>query len=287
MRLRRLLPVLMVAGFSAFLPSCGQEAVILPTGEQRVIGTLEQAPFSSIRRGTHVLSQDGEDVYFVESLTLNLRTYEGKEVELVGTLEHNSDPSALPVLVVSQVLSSAVDGARSWTIPLLSLTMTTPAVWNANIEQDTVRFTASGSAKTTLIVTAVQQSDAVFTASANAAFTVGSRRAVRVPGDRVDTVFLERQPGGSGTVPVLRFTFDTALSPDDGVRERLEKSIVSSVVFKGDSASSRSSASSRPQSSASGSTGMPCGGPAGILCPAGQYCNITDLTTDSGRCRAW
>jgi hypothetical protein len=32
--------------------------------------------------------------------------------------------------------------------------------------------------------------------------------------------------------------------------------------------------------------GIPCGGAAGILCPSGQYCEITDSASNIGRCRA-
>lgn len=49
--------------------------------------------------------------------------------------------------------------------------------------------------------------------------------------------------------------------------------------------SSGSSISSSSYSSVSSiSLGAPCGGTAGILCPAGQYCFITDPESNTGRC---
>jgi hypothetical protein len=55
-----------------------------------------------------------------------------------------------------------------------------------------------------------------------------------------------------------------------------------SVIFQKKSSSSAATTMSGSNASA----GIPCGGTAGILCPAGQYCEITDSATNIGRCRS-
>jgi hypothetical protein len=61
-----------------------------------------------------------------------------------------------------------------------------------------------------------------------------------------------------------------------------------SVVFSSDASSSSSSLSqgSSLSAAATGSgAGLPCGGTAGILCPGGFYCDITDVANNVGRCK--
>jgi hypothetical protein len=76
-------------------------------------GVLLPAPLSTLRRGTHQLMEGGETLTFVESFTVNLRSFEGKRVMVRGTFEPNSDPSLLPVLVAKEVVTIGEDREAS------------------------------------------------------------------------------------------------------------------------------------------------------------------------------
>ncbi len=93
----------------------------------------------------------GKPVYFVESSLVNLRAHEGREADFQGTLEHNIDPRALPVLVVSKVIGGAAE-ARTWTIPALQVSLAVPRSYKAVIEGSTATFSASGSLRPLLTV---------------------------------------------------------------------------------------------------------------------------------------
>lgn len=80
-----------------------EEHVPFPQGEVEVRGVLRPSDLSPTRRGSFLLSQAGEDVYYVESSLLPLQRFIGRELLFRGVVESNTDPRALPVLVVQDV----------------------------------------------------------------------------------------------------------------------------------------------------------------------------------------
>lgn len=82
------------------LASCStrEERPVLPEGEQTVEGILEPVELSLVRRGTHLLTQNGDGVFYVESSAVSLREFEGMKVSVRGLLSENADTSFLPVL---------------------------------------------------------------------------------------------------------------------------------------------------------------------------------------------
>jgi len=87
----------------------GQSDVVpISQGEREVRGVLFPADLSPVRRGSFLLSQEGRNVYYVESPTIHLRRFVGRELLFHGVLEPNSNPRFLPVLVVREVSGDAM-----------------------------------------------------------------------------------------------------------------------------------------------------------------------------------
>lgn len=238
---------------------------ILPTGEQTLTGTVNRAPLSLTRRGTHVLSINGERVSMLESTTVALDKYEGRAVTLRGTFEANTDAVSLPVLVVSGVDDVAVE-YRPEAVPSLGLTFSVPADWTKSGQEPAFSFTASGASAP--ILRLVVQPGVVLPSDSN--LSISSRLATRTfdpkSGSGVIAVQLDQ-----ARILTLRFA---PLAPDPvSALERLSQ-IVRTLKF------------TSAGGTASTGTGavLPCGGTAGILCPKGSYCQIIDAANRVGTC---
>lgn len=79
------------------------DTVPVPQGIVHVQGVLSPAGLSTVRRGSFLLSQGGRIVYYAESPTIPLHRFVGCDCSFRGVVEQNSDPAALPVLVVQEV----------------------------------------------------------------------------------------------------------------------------------------------------------------------------------------
>lgn len=244
----------------------GSPTLNLPKGEQTVTGVLNRAPLSLTRRGTHVLSKDGERFTMVESASVSLDRYEGQTVTLKGTFEPNTDDTSLPVLVVTAI-DVRQESYREEAVPSLGLTFSIPADWKRDGTDPALSFSASG---TTLLRLSVQPGTVI---PAESNLSISSRLAQRTVDAKT----------GSGTITVqldgariLTLAF-SPLAPDPVTAlERLSQ-ITRSLKFVTQQTSSGTT------TTGSG-TALPCGGEAGILCPKGSYCQITDGNV--GRCRS-
>lgn len=268
--MRRL--VLTGLSLSLLLSACGgQKAAPLPEGPVTETGTLVPAQLSRLHRGTDILQINGVDTYYVESTTVSLRDYEGQQVGLHGTLSLNTDPKDLPVLLVDQVNGNAQTG-QDIQLPDYQMTLSLPENWMQTQGKDGVALstTASGSLPVLVITRAeTMPPDGV-------SLLIGGRTAIRstdASGDEQITV-----DGPSGFVKIT--TFPSAAS---GTTLSEASAILRSIRFAGSQTSSFSSKQTGTGTT-TGGAGTPCGGPAGILCPAGSYCAITDATQNIGTC---
>lgn len=244
-----------------------KKVVSLPVGPQTLTGALSPVDLSLTRRGTDVLRQNGHDVYYVESSVINLRNYEGMDVTITGTIEANSDPQALPVLVATKA-DIIEEPSHSWTVPALHLTFSAPLAWNGEVFDDGVSFTQTGS--TTTLVSVHRSS--LSSLPSGTPLVVGGERAVRVEAGSGTVVYVQN---GSDIIVI---SLDKSLSNPSG--KDLAQSILQmlkSMVF-----ATPTSASSTGTGTL---TGSPCGGPAGILCPAGSYCAVQDAVAGIGVCQ--
>jgi hypothetical protein len=227
---------------------------------------------------------------FAESTTVNLSSYEGQTVEMVGTYEHNIRKSDLPVLVVTSIKGNEEEW-KSWSIPALGLELKTPKEWKVEKTASGAQFTMPGAAESVLSILLMPLDENRFK-DANGVTTVEGRRAFEF-GD-AGTMVIGIDRGLSNDIQknrrLMLFTLNVSDFPEEtdfaALRERLIQSI--RLGFSSDSSSSSISRSTYSASSLPSSGGMgegsPCGGAAGVLCPAGLYCEVTDRESNMGKC---
>ncbi|MBU0766413.1 hypothetical protein KKF55_01335 [Patescibacteria group bacterium] len=247
-----------------FLVGCGDpELIPLPTGEQTVTGELFPADLSLTRRGSHVLKQDGLEVYFLESTRVNLRSFELKTVILKGVFERNTDPTDLPVLVVAEVESDSGDNP-TWSYPSLGITFKAPPEWKAQTTEDGVQFLVEGSSKPVLTIFSEGKD---LELSSGFPVLISGERAVR----RID------EKTGAESITIERDeTFLTLLfSASDQELRQEWLTLLRSIELD-------SSPSIKPPTG-TGAT-VPCGGSAGVLCGEGYFCNVTNIEENIGIC---
>ncbi|MBI3618502.1 hypothetical protein HY213_00530 [Candidatus Peregrinibacteria bacterium] len=285
---------------SVLVTACGSNpSGPLPQGEQSVTGILKPLAFSLHRRGTHVLLQQGIPLFDVESAAVNLHVHEGERVTLKGVIEPNTDATALPVLVArSLMIASGSMLYHTVPFPLLQISFDVPTDWTSHAEDEFAQFTASGSSEPllTLFLQPIAGSDFETGAAAHATvtrtpFSIGSKRAIRAI-DAVtgaETISIDRgiDPSIAPEKRVITLVF-VAFSPSDETMAEIQAHVEHSLRAVGQfSSSSASINQKKSSSSASASAGQPCGGIAGILCPAGFYCAVTDPKNNIGVCRAF
>lgn len=254
------------------LQGCTPATQVIPTGPQTLSGTLQPVDLSLVRRGSHVLLQDGQQIYYVESGTVNLRTYEGMDVVVKGTIEANSNESYLPVLVANEVTENILP-SREEEVKLLNIKLKVPLSWSTQIFDDGVSY--SQTADGTPVLKLYKSSMAYL--PTGTPLVIGGERAVRLQKAGSGSVLLHVQ--NAKDFLTISYTPTAGMSDVDLLR------VLKSIVFTNKSSSSSGSGAVVPPSTGSGSqAGMPCGGEAGILCPAGSYCSITDASTGIGHC---
>ncbi len=274
----------------------------IPEGVQTIHGVLQRAPMSLSRRGTHTLMVNGRPLYFAESATVNLYVEEGREAQFQGLIQANTDAGALPVLFVSRVIGGREETKRLWSVPTLQLSISVPASFRGTIQGDTAVFTASGSSRQALTVARVTSGDLPFdfrvlknATGAQLVLTplvIGGRKAASMLDERGGEFAVYVQApirSSSGAVLTTRdlIALTFTLDPVEDVHTQTQNAlqIARSLTLGPPPSSVR-----HPVSAASGTgataAGKPCGGPAGILCPAGYSCAITDPENDIGACAA-
>ncbi len=240
----------------------------LPEGLQTMTGTLIPVPLSLDRRGSHLVRIDGKNIYYAESSSLNLHEFERMEIGLTGTLERNTDPDALPVLVITGVNQKSVS-MREWNLSKpLQIRLSVPHTWDMRESDGTTSFVFSGSSMRILTIAPSTLTKLPAGTSTN----VGGMRAVRTVSETGSIVYVQN----NRTIVTLLFS---PLS-DDPEEVNAFELVLKTISF------GRSSSSSSSQRTGTGtSVGIPCGGPAGILCPPRQYCEVTDTETGIGVCK--
>lgn len=260
---------------SLVLTSCSSESLPpLPKGVQTVSGILMPAELSLARRGTHVLTTNGKELYFVESTLITLRPYERTMVTLRGTLEPNIDAKLLPVLVVDSVVESET-ATKKWMIRHLALSLDAPKDWTHTKESDTSFFFAPSSDTPVLTLSAQNAPDEF---PFGVSIIVDGFPAVRIMNEQTGTQAVYVSHGD--TMLSVLFSAGQGENADELRQEWL--AVLASIEFQGEE-----SPIQKPPSGSGGTGGMgsPCGGPAGVLCPSGEYCEVTDTQEDIGTCK--
>jgi hypothetical protein len=265
--------ILLLAVWMIVQLSLSPERPAVQTGPIQIEGVVTSTGISLIRRGTHVLSVRGQALYYLESSKLNLDDFEDHMVTASGTVELNVSDEYLPVLVVDSIESSDEPSRGEQTFASLGIAMTVPEGWNVNIEKGILTARLSGS---TVPFLTMRQDPSGVLAESGQTLRIGGRSASRITRpDGSAEILVSMNPG------VLRLQVIPSEEDKPLIVETLD-SALRSLRFL--AASPRSSSS---RSTGSGGT-LPtvCGGVAGILCPSGFYCEITDHTVNTGRCRS-
>ncbi len=275
---RALYPLILIALLLA-VSGCTTKTQRTPPslGPVSITGSLLPAEISLIRRGTHLLLVNGARTYYVESKTVNLVDFEGRTVHIEGTAQPNTGKQDLPVLIASTVNASMNDGAlHEWEIPALDLKMSVPATWRASIKKNVVAFSLVGEQAPLLTISLLSGS----VLPAGTPYYLSGPRAVRLASDS-DTLTEDIVVQDRGFS--LQFHFDASSQQsvtrveDVKLLQSEFQNALSTLTFLSDR---------NPDLPPSGSGAMiPCGGPAGILCPHGSFCNVTDFEARIGQCK--
>lgn len=250
---------------------------LLPEGVQTLTGTIVPTTMSTSRRGTHLLRQSGSDQAYLESSTVLLREFQGRTTAMRGHFERNIDVRDLPVFVVESVVSSD-ETFRSWSSAALGMDANIPTRWGVSATQnDGVMFIPAGSLSPLVGITRFSESPL----PSGIALSIDGGRAIRF----LDDISGEQRIAVEQTSGYLELSFTPQHEPDLVAARAEWMAFLRSVKVKGIAPASSSSRTSASDGSPVRDR-TPCGGVAGILCPSGQYCEITDLDQNVGICRS-
>ncbi len=240
------------------------------TGPLQIEGVLTSTGISLIRRGSHVLTVDGHAAYYLESARLNLDDFEGQTVTASGTVEPNVSDEYLPILIVESLSSLDSHSGNETSFQSLGIAFVVPQTWNVNIEKGVLTARLSGS---TIPFLTLRHDEKGVLAESGQTLRIGGRPAGSIQrADGSEEIFVSHDVG------VLLLHYVPSDAEDASLRAELDQ-VLSTVRFL--QTPSRSSSSIR---TGTGSAIL-CGGAAGILCPQGFFCEITDHTVNTGRCR--
>ena len=268
-----------VLSFALLLSACSSDVALptLPEGVQTLSGTIAPSVISTAHRGAHLLRQGTEDRTYLESATVNLREFQGRSVTLKGRYQRNIDPHDLPVFVVEDIVQSEQE-TREWHSDALRVTGQVPSRWGISGTGTAVTFIPAGSLTPVVSLLPLDQEPV----PSGIALTVGNAKAIRF----FDEISGEQRIAVARGQGYLEIAY-TPQGHDDPEELRAEwLAFLRTLVIEG--AVSTSSSSRTAGSSSSGGSaqeGQPCGGPAGILCPTGMFCAITDIDLNVGVCK--
>ena len=269
MRILRFCHLLGFVSCFLFLVSCSQDSKVpvLPEGEQEVTGLLLPADISPVRRGSHVLEQDGIVVTYIETPSVALMPHNGNTLTLKGVFEHNTDPTDLPVFVVSELVE-VIATHRSVHIEPYSLSLSIPLSWERTPENGEIAFTDPAVSQSVLRI----ERRSASSLAAPASLIVDGKPALQTTDEETGVVTVTIQQTDTRQIVLVTSVSQEGLTVDAWQR------ILDSVSFK------RQQSSSSSQKSLGELTGIPCGGPAGVLCPTNYYCEVVDTSDDVGVC---
>jgi hypothetical protein len=259
--------------------SCGgnfRDDVTDILGPYTATGTIVGTGSSLVRRGTHVLTMNGRSRFYLESRSVNLTQFKDTTVVIKGEVSPNSHPQFLPVFQVSSVTPlepSMPTDLQHYTVSTLSLQLDAPREWKSALKGGRLTF-------------AIPEEDGAFIAIENddrsplpeegLHVRIDGRNGTRVIDEvtGVHRVYVRLTPNR-----VLLFTFGPKGEESLLLRDAFY-TMLQSVQFSNLEQPSITGDPEKLQGS-----GQPCGGPAGVLCPEGEYCAVREFDTGIGGCR--
>ena len=177
-------------------------------------------------------------------------------------------------------------------IAALNVSLAVPRSWHAEIKGTQATFTTSGSSFPALIVRKESVEDLPFNfhtlagSSATLHLTplvISGKKAVRVVQDPAGSEAIHIEI--PSTENVLTLSFPSPVLVDAALASKILQSLHLSAVHTSSPGKMSAQGSLPGTSSGPSAEGKPCGGPAGILCPGGYFCQVTDPAEDIGICK--
>jgi hypothetical protein len=257
--------------FLCSLLGCSQEPVKeVPQGTFTFTGSLLQAPLSTVRRGTHILEVSPTKRILLASTGSLLSTLVTHKVQVQGVFHANIDPTDEPVLEVSTV--SDLSQLFTTVSYFRGMTFSVPIDWVSASAGSRMVFSNSGAQQ--FLVLQVQSGSLPKTGES---ILCGMHIGVST----VSSMQTRESVCELGNQRILKLSYSPP--PNQELAESLRLHITS-LLRSLNTSSTRSSSSSIAGSGSSVTQGQPCGGEAGILCPSGSYCSMSDSKSTVGRC---
>ena len=245
---------------------------LMQFGPFTATGTISATGASLYRRGTHLLSIAGHPRFFLESKTVRLNDFEEMHVVVEGELSPNTHPRLLPVIQVmsaKNVGASTQEQMERYTATILGLSLDAPLRWKSAMADNRLTFTLPMEEQPFIAIEESLMPDL----PEGIPVRIGSRNGIRSVENGVHRVYVSLDDQSA-----ILFTFGPKGDESAMLRDAFY-TMLKSVVFD---VSAQQSSSSSP---IVGSR-QPCGGPAAVLCPPGEYCEVREIDTGIGVCRA-
>lgn len=254
-------------------------------GAYSATGTIVSTGSSLYRRGTHVLKMDGRSRFYLESKDVNLNQYVGEYIVVQGEVVPNSHERFLPVFQVEsvfQVEEPSRPDLQSYRASELRLSLEAPREWVSSVARGKLTFRL---AEEPAPFVHIEQNESEFLPE-GLPVRIGSRNGVRLvdpstpaAGQRDEAnqhhVFVQQNEK-----TVITFLFIPQGEESALLRDAFY-TMLRSVRFEEEEKKEEEESEEEEKQQGSG---IPCGGPAGVLCPAGEYCDVKEFDTGIGTC---
>jgi hypothetical protein len=269
--------VVSVACLILILSACdGRGETIKPSdvfGAYTATGSITSTGTSLYRRGTHVLKMNGRSRFYLESKKVNLGDYIGDHVVIEGEMNPNSHEKYLPVISVSSVknVSKKESNVQKYKISSLSISLEAPSEWNSDISGGKLKFSFEDEKAPFVIA---ENSD-LKKLPEGLHLRIDGRNGVRFVDEEANQhhVYIQRDGGEIIEISFVPQGNNSALARDAFY------SMIKSIDIKDEDVVDSEGEEKDPGSL------QPCGGPAAVLCPEGEYCAVEELDTGIGKCR--
>lgn len=260
----------------------------LPEGIQTIEGMLIPAELSIKRSGTHLLQQNGNSLYYIESKSINLKPFEYEFITAKGTVKNNIDPAALPVLVLNEI-TRPEEALTGWELKDSNISGQTSAEWVQKGTGSQLEFFYQNSKKPIASIVSQAKKDISFDdfvsqLPAGNFTTISRHEAYEIKNDQTgqQVIYINHND------LIVEIVFAPSDKEEHDRWEPVFRHMLKSIVLD----SSNKTYKSNPRFTDTTTTsdgvpldGNPCGGPAGVLCPSGQLCIIDDKNLGIGHCR--
>ena len=270
-------PILVSLLAVLLLTSCGGgEDITNILGAYTATGTIAQTGASLYRRGTHQLLMSGHPRFFLESKTVDLNSFAGKRVAIRGEVSPNTHKKFLPIFRVDEVNIvgdiEEVD-VQEYTVSSLRLSLEAPRNWVSDLSDGRLTFSLPEESGPFVAV----ELRVVDLFPEGLHIRIDGQNGVRIVDEEagVHTVFVD-----TGADDATLFIFAPKGDESAQLRDAFY-TMLRSVDFD----EVENTETSEDPEDISGS-GIPCGGPAGVLCPEGEYCKVKEIDTGIGNCRS-